>query len=464
MELVTVQLYIGTVLSTAAQAAIGPMQFQMFSGGNVLNVSGQFNSRSEMRVLSGPTNDAAIVWTITGPSVIGHTRFLTDSFNHLMQGEFAGVKYDIQCPCACTACTTKTTALHASNAGLNDSVFNLSDLEERYAAGASVSICPITEMPVQIEKMAPEVALADMRAIQVEYESVGMEKLVAQGGFGKVFRASLGGATVAVKEIICDDETVVGSAFREFRRECWIMAIVSQSPYIVSLKGFAIKKCKRLTRASYASDPASFCLIMDFISCGNLHSYLHKPEAILPWNLRRKIARDVAAGCVFLHQAQVLHHDLKSLNIFLNSTNVDDEVVAKVGDFGEARISFSYSKRDNVSNPTWLAPEVLLNEPYSKKSDVYSFGIVLFELASRELPFSEYPEGNTPFVFELESAIKRGLRPNMKRLVSEETNFDWSSTDNKCPARWESLYTRCVSDNPLKRPDFAEILAELDQM
>eukprot|EP01122_Echinamoeba_exundans_P004856 TRINITY_DN15073_c0_g1_i1.p1 TRINITY_DN15073_c0_g1~~TRINITY_DN15073_c0_g1_i1.p1 ORF type:complete len:1225 (-),score=224.48 TRINITY_DN15073_c0_g1_i1:118-3792(-) len=460
MELVTVQLYIGTVLSSAAQAAIGPMTFQMFTGGNVLNVSGQFNSRSEMRVLGGPTNDAAIVWTITGPSVIGHTRFLTDSFNHLMQGEFSGVKYDIQCPCTCTTCTAKTSALRASNSGLHDAVFNLAELEERYATGASVAICPATDMPVAIEKMAPEVALADMRAIQVEYDAVKMEKLVAQGGFGKVFRAALGGATVAVKEIICDDETNVGGSFREFRRECWIMAIVSQSPYIVSLKGFSIKKCRRMT----GRDPASFCLIMDFIPCGNLHSYLHKPEAALSWHLRRKIARDVAAGLVFLHGAQVLHHDLKSLNIFLNSVDVNDEVVAKVGDFGEARISFSYSKRDNVSNPTWLAPEVLLNEPYSKKSDVYSFGIVLFELASRELPFSEYPEGNTPFVFELEAAIKRGLRPNMKRLLSEETNFDWSSTENKCPAAWESLYTRCVAENPLRRPDFAEILAELEQM
>lgn len=466
MELVTVQLYIGTVLSTAAQAAIGPMQFEMFSGGNVLNVTGQHNSRSEMRVIGGPTTEAAIVWIITGPSVLGHTRFLTDSFNHLMQGEFAQVKYDIHCPCACTSCSGKTAQLHMGKGDtglMNDNVFSLADLEEKYATGTTTVACPSNEMPVLIEKMAPEVALADMRAIQVEYDAVKLEKLVAQGGFGKVFRANLGGDTVAVKEIFCDSEADVGPSFREFRRECWIMAIVSQCPYVVSLKGFSIKKCNSTLLGVY-EDPASFTLIMDFISVGNLHSYLHKPDAKLSWHLRRKIARDIAAGMVFLHQCQVLHHDLKSLNVFLASTEVGDEVVAKVGDFGEARISFSYSKRDNVSNPTWLAPEVLMNEPYSKKSDVYSFGITMFELASRELPFMEYPVANSPFVFELESAIKEGLRPNMTRLLSDVPAFDWASEENKCPKAWHTLYARCVDENPLSRPDFAEILQILEAM
>lgn len=144
--------------------------------------------------------------------------------------------------------------------------------------------------------------------------------------------------------------------------------------------------------------------------------------------------------------------------------NPADPVVAKVGDFGEARIAFSYSKRDNVLNPIWLAPEVLHNEPYSKKSDVYSFGIVLFELASREAPFAEYPEGNTTFVYELERAIKNGLRPNMKRLVSPQTPFNLDSEENKCPPDWAQLYEQCVDESPLNRPDFTEVLARLNRL
>jgi hypothetical protein len=59
--------------------------------------------------------------------------------------------------------------------------------------------------------------------------------------------------------------------------------------------------------------------------------------------------------------------------VFVAATDEKAPIVAKVGDFGEARISFSYSKRDNVANPVWLAPELLRGGNYTKAADVYSF-------------------------------------------------------------------------------------------
>jgi serine/threonine protein kinase len=35
-----------------------------------------------------------------------------------------------------------------------------------------------------------------------------------------------------------------------------------------------------------------------------------------------------------------------------------------------------------VDNPTWMAPEVLLDKDYGPKADVYSLGIILWELAA----------------------------------------------------------------------------------
>jgi hypothetical protein len=170
------------------------------------------------------------------------------------------------------------------------------------------------------------------------------------------------------------------------------------------------------------------------------------------------------------------HHDLKSLNVFVASFEEDAPVVAKVGDFGEARISFSYSKRDNVTNPVWLAPEVLRGGNYTKAADIYScvlvllfcllryrvtdlrflylrIGIILWEIASREAPFREYPEGNSQFMFELEQKIRRGLRPGIARITApQEPKYDAASTSNLCCPRYAKLVQQCWDDNPAARP------------
>lgn len=47
-------------------------------------------------------------------------------------------------------------------------------------------------------------------------------------------------------------------------------------------------------------------------------------------------------------------------------------------------------KGRDVFNPDWLAPEIILNQPYSISSDVFSYGIILWELISLQHPFDEY--------------------------------------------------------------------------
>ncbi len=69
--------------------------------------------------------------------------------------------------------------------------------------------------------------------------------------------------------------------------------------------------------------------------------------------------------------------------------------MAKVADFGlSSRLFLNELKermRDRaVELPTWLAPEVLSELPYTEKSDVYAFGVILWELYTGEHPFLEF--------------------------------------------------------------------------
>jgi len=128
---------------------------------------------------------------------------------------------------------------------------------------------------------------------------------------------------------------------------------------------------------------------MEFIPFGNLYSFLHTSSFPLDWRTKLKIALDLSNAIQFLHSIHILHHDVKSLNCFMISKTCDAKHMIKLGDFGEARyffelhsqtslqthlkltaprMSFSYSKRDNVSNPVWLAPELMKGGAYTKQA------------------------------------------------------------------------------------------------
>lgn len=73
-------------------------------------------------------------------------------------------------------------------------------------------------------------------------------------------------------------------------------------------------------------------LILELMENGNLGDYL-KSNQKLDWNLKEKFTFDIAQGMRFLHDKNILHRDLKSLNILLNR-----QLKAKISDFGLAAL------------------------------------------------------------------------------------------------------------------------------
>ena len=133
-----------------------------------------------------------------------------------------------------------------------------------------------------------------------------------------------------------------------------------------------------------------YSIIMEYMPKGSLY-HVNKNEEPLPWSVRIKIATQIAEGISFLHSKNIVHRDVKSLNVLL-----DDNYNAKLSDFGLSKVkmesqSSSTAKKSNknsVGTVQWMAPELFKLRPvYSQKSDIYSLGITFWELSSRKLPY-----------------------------------------------------------------------------
>lgn len=83
----------------------------------------------------------------------------------------------------------------------------------------------------------------------------------------------------------------------------------------------------------------------------------------------------IAEGLHELHSKNILHRDIKCMNIFLTN---NEEI--RIGDLGVAKqlTSSKTHAHNQVGTPYYMSPEILQDIPYNQKSDVWSLGCVLY--------------------------------------------------------------------------------------
>ena len=124
---------------------------------------------------------------------------------------------------------------------------------------------------------------------------------------------------------------------------------------------------------------------MEFCEKGDLHTYLKRQNGKhLPENHIWKIFIQIVLGVKDLHSQNILHRDLKTLNIFLTITNA-----IRIGDLGVAKLISSADcfVQSKVGTPYYLSPEVCEDRPYNQKSDIWALGCILYELCTQKHPF-----------------------------------------------------------------------------
>jgi hypothetical protein len=139
-------------------------------------------------------------------------------------------------------------------------------------------------------------------------------------------------------------------------------------------------------------------LVMEFLSGPTLRERLAGPPLTLAEIL--DIATQMASTLLAVHQKGIVHRDLKPENVLLvQDASRASGVMTKILDFGVAKrlqnspelVTLTKTPDHRImGTPAYMAPEQCLGAAgVDAAADVYSFGIMLYELISGQIPFSE---------------------------------------------------------------------------
>ncbi len=142
------------------------------------------------------------------------------------------------------------------------------------------------------------------------------------------------------------------------------------------------------------------------------------PEGGMPLEQVERYAAQIAGALAFAHQQGVIHGDLKGSNIIVtpegNIKLLDFGLGRRIPRSGMAEVTGSClplaEAGATAGTLPYLAPEVLRGSPTSRQSDVWALGVLLYQMATGELPF----RGATPF--ELSVEIMVGTPPKLAQL------------------------------------------------
>ncbi|KAF0696710.1 Aste57867_12564 [Aphanomyces stellatus] len=267
-----------------------------------------------------------------------------------------------------------------------------------------------------------KINMHDLSPIRIPFKEVVLGKLVASGAFADVWLGSYGGDAVAIK--ILHPNCISVAQLQSFVAEIQLM-MQFDSPYIVQLVG------------ACWTTPVNVQCVMEFMDGGDMRDYLacHRSEEI-SWAEKFAHIISIVEGLAYLHQMDVIHRDLKSKNIVLDSMKG-----TKLTDFGIAKEDAIQTMTLGVGTVRWMAPEVIYDKGYTVAADVYSFGIVLSEFDTHEIPYlhvlnavNDQPMSDMNVSIQVATA---GLRPTFSSNMPE-----WL----------RQIAVQCLAQNPDDRP------------
>lgn len=253
-------------------------------------------------------------------------------------------------------------------------------------------------------------------------KDIQLQESLYKEAFCEVYKAHYHGQPLWVKKLLKQDLTQAEQ--KEFQDECHRLQPLN-SIFLLQILGYIDRQYHAFITESFASD--------------TLYRLLQTEKLIL-LAIRYDIAVQIAEGLFYLHQHHVLHRDLTSFNVLVNSANQ-----AKVCNYGffkmkEMSAVYDSSKEDSTR---WMAPELFEDEgARTLAADIYSVGVILWELSARKKFFANAKTARVPFL------INQGKRED----IPVET-----------PPKMAALIKSCWAGEPKERPSVTQVLSTLQE-
>ncbi|MGE0432502.1 MAG: protein kinase [Planctomycetota bacterium] len=242
---------------------------------------------------------------------------------------------------------------------------------------------------------------------------------VARGGFGCVYlaRNDFLERHAAIKVLTRTNDR----ALQWFREEARICASI-ESPHIV-----------RVFDCGYHE--GQMYIVMEWIDGSSLGERLRE-DGKLPIDEVLHIGVQCCRGLGAAHEQGVIHRDVKPDNIL-----IDNEGVAKVTDFGIARVVRNLAPVNDddesvIGTPQYMAPEQVHGEQVSTVTDIYSLAMTMYHLLTGHSPFGE----DNPNVYQLMMRHSQQPFPSLRKVLPD------------APAGLEVLLTKMSAKDMDERP------------
>ncbi|KAA6403333.1 MAG: putative Serine/Threonine kinase catalytic domain protein, partial [Streblomastix strix] len=252
-------------------------------------------------------------------------------------------------------------------------------------------------------------------------------------------------------------------------------------------------KCQYVVNYKAAkNEQGRIIILMEYANLPPLKDLFENKFTPLPReDFVKTIIWQLLQGISAIHEAGLIHRDLKPDNVMFHNIIGTDQVIVKITDFGLARqVDNQNQGVTQCGTPLEMAPEILMNQSniipgnqfnqqqliqygYNNKVDIWSLGVLFFRLLTRRYPFEaanieqlinlvqrpiqHIPTNRSCQCIDLLNKLLQ-LNPNIRISAKDALNHDWFRQDEQGVAYPINQFTS-VDAHPLAKLDLREVVA-----
>lgn len=229
--------------------------------------------------------------------------------------------------------------------------------------------------------------------IVLNFSTLSSLSFMIQGSNSNIYTGKLAGYDrKIVLKILMQDPPERDLAYQDFIREGEILSRISHY-HVVEYYGGGKHNLHNLSLPF---------LVLQRLKGGTLKGLLARcissgtQQSFLDYSFIIDIGRSLASALNYLHNE--FHPDIKCIHRDLKPDNIGftEDGILKLMDFGLCAcvhkmksINGSYTMTGYTGSLRYMAPEVIMYQPYNEKVDIYSYGIIMWYVATVTTPYKE---------------------------------------------------------------------------